>query len=532
MILSTTTVNSTCGNANGSIDLTVTGGTPAYTYMWSTGATIQDPIGLLAGTYTVTVTDANGCTKTTTATINNTGGPSLGAVVTNILCNGASTGAINLTVTGGTNPITFLWSSGHSTEDISNISGGVYTVTVTDANNCIAITSATVTEPTAIVLSTSQFNILCNGASTGAINLTATGGTGAKTYLWSSGQTTEDLTNIAAGTYTVTATDVNGCTKTTSATVTQPPAISLNTSVINVLCNGASTGSIDLTVAGGVLPYSYLWTNGFTAQDPSGLPAGIYMVTVTDGNGCTKTTSATISQPPAIDLSTVVTNGLCNSATTGVINLTVTGGTGNKTFLWSSGQTTEDISDLTAGTYTVTVTDANGCTKTTSATISQPSAIVLGAVVTNGAKQQRFHRCDQPDCYWRPGHKNLPLVFRSNDRRHQRSGSRHIHGDGHGRERLYQNDECNSYSATCFDFKYSSHECTVQRRSYGFNQPDGQRRYRFQNLYLVLRSNNRRFEQHHSRRLHGYSDGRQRLHQNDQRYSYGTACFGIEYDND
>ncbi|MBK8192263.1 MAG: SprB repeat-containing protein [Lewinellaceae bacterium] len=130
-----------------------------------------------------------------------------------MLCNGASTGAINLTVTGGTGSKTYIWSSGQTTEDLNNIAAGTYTVTVTDANGCTKTTSATVTQPPAISLSISVTNVLCNGASTGAINLTAIGGTGSKTYIWSSGQTTEDLTNIAAGTYTVTVTDANGCTK-------------------------------------------------------------------------------------------------------------------------------------------------------------------------------------------------------------------------------------------------------------------------------------------------------------------------------
>ncbi|MBK8192262.1 MAG: hypothetical protein IPK76_03210 [Lewinellaceae bacterium] len=350
MILSTTAVNSTCGNANGSIDLTVTGGTPAYTYMWSTGATIQDPIGLLAGTYTVTVTDANSCTKTTTATVNNTGGPNLSTVVTNVLCNGASTGAINLTVVGGTPSYTYLWSSGQTTQDLSNIAAGSYTVTVTDANQCTATTSATVTQPPAISLSTSVTNVLCNGASTGAINLTATGGTGSKTYIWSSGQTTEDLNNIAAGTYTVTVTDANGCTKTTSASVTQPGAMILSTTTVNSTCGNAN-GSIDLTVTGGTPAYTYMWSTGATIQDPIGLLAGTYTVTVTDANGCTKTTTATVNNTGGPNLSTVVTNVLCNGASTGAINLTVTGGTPSYTYLWSSGQTTQDLSNIAAGLY-------------------------------------------------------------------------------------------------------------------------------------------------------------------------------------
>ncbi|MBK8192265.1 MAG: SprB repeat-containing protein [Lewinellaceae bacterium] len=168
--------------------------------------------------------------------------------------------------------------------------------------------------------------MLCNGFATGAINLTATGGTGQKTFVWSNGQTTEDISGLTAGTYTVTVTDANGCTKTTSATITQPTPIVLSAAPTAALCFGAADGSINLTVTGGTPSYTYLWTNGFTGQDPGGLIAGTYTVTVTDANGCTKTTSATVTQPTALALSTTQTNVLCNGASTGAINLTVTGG--------------------------------------------------------------------------------------------------------------------------------------------------------------------------------------------------------------
>ncbi|MBL7774576.1 MAG: carboxypeptidase regulatory-like domain-containing protein, partial [Saprospiraceae bacterium] len=384
LLLNKLVVNVSCFNGNnGSIDLTVTGGTAPYTYLWSTGATTQDVFNLTVGTYTVTVTDANGFTASTSATVTQPPAISLSTVVTNVLCNGASTGSINLTVSGGTPTYAFNWSNGFTGEDPGSLPAGTYTVTVTDANGCTKTTSATITQPPAISLTVSITNVLCNSASTGALNLTVSGGTPAYTYNWSNGHTGEDPTGLAAGTYTVTVTDANGCTKTTSATITQPPALSLGTAVTNVLCNGASTGSINLTVTGGTPTFTYLWSNGATTEDVNDLAAGIYTVTVTDANGCTKTTSATVTQPPVIALSTVVNNVLCNGANTGIINLTATGGTGAKTFLWSNGQTTEDITGLPAGVYTVTVTDVNGCTKTTSATVTQPLAMTLSTVVTN-----------------------------------------------------------------------------------------------------------------------------------------------------
>ncbi len=383
LALTTSVTNVLCnGAATGAIDLTVSGGTPGYTYVWSNNATTQDISGLVAGTYTVTVTDANGCTKTTSATITQPPAIALSSVVSNVLCNGASTGAIDLTVSGGVAPYSYAWTNGATTQDISGLVAGTYTVTVTDANGCTKTTSATVTQPPALALSTTITNVLCNGASTGAVDLTVSGGTPGYTYAWTSGATTQDISGLVAGTYTVTVTDANGCTKTTSATVTEPPALSLSTTVTNVLCNGASTGAVDLSVSGGVSPYTYAWTNGATTQDISNLAAGTYTVTVTDANGCTKTTSATVTQPPALSLSASVTNILCNGGATGAIDLSVSGGVSPYSYAWTNGATTQDISGLTAGTYTVTVTDANGCTKTTSATVTENGNLMVSATST------------------------------------------------------------------------------------------------------------------------------------------------------
>ncbi|MFN0175265.1 MAG: T9SS type A sorting domain-containing protein [Saprospiraceae bacterium] len=375
--LTETHINTSCGASDGSIDLSVTGGTGAYTYSWTGGATTQDRSGLGAGTYTVTVTDANACTKTLSTTITQPGSTTLTETHTNMSCNGGSNGSIDLTVTGGTNPYTYSWTGGATTQDRSGLAAGTYTVTVTDANTCTNTLSVTLTQPTAIELTETHVNVLCNGGSSGSIDLTVSGGTGAYTYSWTSGATTQDRSGLSAGTYTVTVTDANACTKTLSTTITEPSAIVLTETHVNVLCNGASTGSIDLTPSGGTSPYTYSWTGGATTQDRAGLAAGTYTVTVTDANACTKTLSTTITEPSAIVLTETHVNVLCNGASTGSIDLTPSGGTSPYTYSWTGGATTQDRSGLSAGTYTVTVTDANACTKTLSATITEASAIVL-----------------------------------------------------------------------------------------------------------------------------------------------------------
>ncbi|WP_186280099.1 T9SS type A sorting domain-containing protein [Fluviicola chungangensis] len=384
-VLNGTTVvtNVTCfGGNTGAINLTPSGGTPGYTFNWVSGPTTEDRTSLTAGSYSVTITDANGCTKTVSSiTVTQPAAAISGTtVVTNVACNGGNTGAINLTPTGGVGPYTFNWGGGVTAEDRTSLTAGSYSVTITDANGCTGIVNATVTQPTAISGTTVVTNVACNGGNTGAINLTPTGGVGPYTYNWGGGVTTEDRTSLTAGAYSVTITDANGCTGTVNATVTQPTAISGTTVVTNVACFGGNTGAINLTPTGGVGPYTYNWGGGVTSEDRTSLTAGSYSVTITDANGCTGTVSPTVTQPAAaVSGTTVVTNVACNGGNTGAINLTPTGGVGPYTFNWGGGVTTEDRTSLTAGSYSVTITDANGCTGTVSPTVTQPTAISLTA---------------------------------------------------------------------------------------------------------------------------------------------------------
>ncbi|AZA86643.1 T9SS C-terminal target domain-containing protein [Chryseobacterium shandongense] len=387
----TVVTNVACnGASNGAINLTPAGGTAPYTFNWGGGITTEDRTGLAAGTYTVIITDANGCTATVNATVTQPASAVSGTtVVTNVACNGASNGAINLTPAGGTAPYTFNWGGGITTEDRTGLAAGTYTVIITDANGCTATVNATVTQPASAVSGTTVVtNVACNGASNGAINLTPAGGTAPYTFNWGGGITTEDRTGLAAGTYTVIITDANGCTATVNATVTQPAsAVSGTTVVTNVACNGASNGAINLTPAGGTAPYTFNWGGGITTEDRTGLAAGTYTVIITDANGCTATVNATVTQPAsAVSGTTVVTNVACNGASNGAINLTPAGGTAPYTFNWGGGITTEDRTGLAAGTYTVIITDANGCTATVNATVTQPASAVSGTtVVTNVA---------------------------------------------------------------------------------------------------------------------------------------------------
>ncbi|MFM8597314.1 MAG: beta strand repeat-containing protein, partial [Flavobacteriales bacterium] len=397
----TSVTNVACNGAStGAVNLTATGGySTAYTYAWtgpsSYTATTEDLTNRPAGVYNVTVTDAGGCTQTATATILQPTALTAGAVATNVLCFGGSTGSVNLTVSGGTAPYTYAWTGPSSytatTEDLINRPAGTYAVTVTDANNCTVNASATITQPTVLASSNVVTNVLCNGTSTGAINLTVTGGTTPYTFAWTGTSftaTTEDLASRPVGTYAVVITDANGCTANASATITQPTALTLTAVNTPVSCNGGTNGTITATAGGGTTGYTYS-INGTTFQASAnftGLAAGTYTVTVRDANNCTTTATTTITQPTALATSTAVTNVLCNGASTGAINLTVTGGSTPYSFAWTGTSftaTTEDLASRPAGTYAVVITDANGCTANASATITQPTLLVASGVKTN-----------------------------------------------------------------------------------------------------------------------------------------------------
>jgi hypothetical protein len=383
-----TVTNVKCnGGANGVVNLTASGGTYPYSYLWSNGATTEDIFNRTSGTYTVTVTDARGCVATLSRTITQPAALSLTNTVTSVNCNGGATGAINLTPTGGTPSLSISWSNGVTTEDLTAISAGTYGVTVTDANACTATVSISVTQPTATLTATATpTNVTCNGGTTGSISMAIAGGTTAYTYLWSSGQTTQNLTSIGAGTYTLTVTDARGCQAVAQSTLTQPTAILLTGAVTNVACNGGSTGAISLTTTNGVGALTYNWGGGITSQNRTAIAAGTYTVTVTDANSCTTTSSFIVTQPAApLAATSTKTDATCAGNADGSVNLSVTGGSLPYTYSWSNGATTEDISSLAAGTYTVTVTDARSCTTTRSVTITQPAAFVLSATTTSAA---------------------------------------------------------------------------------------------------------------------------------------------------
>ncbi|MBL7896353.1 MAG: gliding motility-associated C-terminal domain-containing protein [Bacteroidia bacterium] len=392
------------GASNGYIDITVNGGTGAYTYTWSNAATTQDLNGLTAGNYSVVVTDINGCKDTLNVPLTE---PTQ-LVVTidslsnyngyNISCYGGNNGFAYVSVIGGVTNYTYTWSNTSTNQNLSNVTAGTYSLLVTDQNRCNATIDTTLTQPPAITFSAAVTSPLCNGVPTGSINATLGGGVTPFTYTWSTTATTEDLINIGAGTYTLVYSDNNGCKDTVSVSVTQPDSIKIDDRVDNLKCNGDTIGNIFINPVGGTAPYTYSWSTGDTTQNLLNINSGTYVLVITDANGCTFTDTTKITEPDSLKLtltSPIQFSGYNISGyngNDGSINLNVTGGTTPYTYLWSNGSTSQNPSNLTAGNYFVTVTDTNGCRISGDITLTQPLILEMpqGFSPNNDGKNDFF----------------------------------------------------------------------------------------------------------------------------------------------
>ncbi len=373
-----------CKNGNdGSVDLTVSGGTSPYTYAWSNSATSQDINTLTAGRYTVVVTDANNCIVSDTVDISEPTQLVVSHTFQNVKCKNGNNGSIDLTVSGGTAGYVYLWSNSATSQDISGLSAGQYTVRVTDANNCIIRDTVVITEPNLLVATHTFQNVKCKNAANGSVDLTVTGGVSPYTYAWSNSATSQDLSNLAPGTYSVLVTDANNCTVRDTVIITEPNALLASHTFQNVKCKNGNDGSIDLTISGGTTPYSYAWSNSATTQDISGLIAGRYIVVVTDANNCVIRDTVDISEPTQLVKSHTFQNVKCKNGNDGSIDLTVSGGTPGYAYLWSNSATTQDISGLVAGQYIVRITDANNCIIRDTVVITEPTLLVASHTFQN-----------------------------------------------------------------------------------------------------------------------------------------------------
>jgi hypothetical protein len=382
----------TCVPGNdGSLTVSATGGTTNYQYSLNGG--IQQASNtfsnLGSGVYTIQVTDANGCTTTSTQNISAPNAPSFTtATSTDVSCNGGNDGTITVQTTGGTNPINYNLQPTNQTNlsgSFTNLAANTYTVTATDLNGCSVQTQLTIAEPTVLSwTSATGTDITCNGGSDGTITSQATGGTGTINYtLQPTNQTNTagSYSNLSANTYTITATDQNGCTTTTQVTISEPTPLSwTSATATNVSCNGGTDGTITSQATGGTgtINYTLQPTNQTnTTGSYSNLAANTYTITATDQNGCTTTTQVTVTEPLPLQITNIAsTNPTCVPGNDGSLTVSATGGTTNYQYSLNGGiqQASNTFSNLGSGVYTIQVTDANGCTTTSTQNISAPNA--------------------------------------------------------------------------------------------------------------------------------------------------------------
>ncbi|MES2512677.1 MAG: gliding motility-associated C-terminal domain-containing protein [Bacteroidota bacterium] len=383
--------NSNCGQANGQACAVVSGGTGALTSLWSNGVPALCNNNIVAGAYTYSVTDANGCVAQASGLVNDIAGPVVSVTSqTNISCFGGNNGGATTSIIGGVIPYNILW-SGTPTFTSQNVgagfNAGIKNITVTDAAGCVGTASVNITQPTQLITAIgSSTNVSCFGLSNGGATVLVSGGTGAYTYSWSpSTQITGTLTNVPVGIAICTISDANGCSTTSSVSITQPQALTMAaSSFTNVSCFGGSNGQISTTVQGGIPGYTYVWSPSGSAPSLNGLPASVNSVTVTDANSCSINASFNITQPSVLTstfTSLPATCGLSNGSAT----VTLGGGTPAYNLVWNiPGTPTGPVAtNMAPGVWSCNGIDALGCTITqTVNVISPPVSTITGFSVT------------------------------------------------------------------------------------------------------------------------------------------------------
>ncbi|HIA36898.1 MAG TPA: hypothetical protein EYN89_09290, partial [Flavobacteriales bacterium] len=375
--------NISCNGGNdGEAMVTAAGGTPPYNYFWSMGQITSTAIGLYPGTYTINVTDNNGCPGTNIITLTEPDPLSSIITATDATCIGGN-GTADLSVSGGTSPYTYAWSNGEITEDITGIVEGIYHVTITDSCANMFVDSIFISEPPAIITSIIDADVSCNGFGNGEADLSVSGGTLPYSYLWSNTATTQDVSSLSPNTYYVTVTDGCGISVSDTIEISEPAILTTIMSSTDVTCNGGGDGTATVTASGGTSPYNYMWNTGQSTSTAVSLFPGNHLVNIFDANGCLASNAISISQPSSLASSIVGTDVTCIAGSNGAADLAVSGGTLPYTYAWSNTTNTEDLSNISSGTYIVTITDSCSFVLIDSIAITEPPALISTIVVSD-----------------------------------------------------------------------------------------------------------------------------------------------------
>ncbi len=374
-----TEITTSCfDTTDGASSVTVSGGTMPYTYVWSDGgAETPDRDDLAEGMQTMTVTDANDCFVEVNLNIPSPDELTLEIVENNAAdCNGAATGSIICGGTGGTGDFanyTYNWSHGATTATADNLPAGNYCVTVTDENGCSAMICDDVSEPAALEVSEVVENTSCFSGADGQITVTVTGGAEPYSYQWADGQTTQTAVGLTEGTIGLIITDMNDCSITANYTITEPTELTASTEFTALSCDGSPDGTATVTGIGGTEPYTYIWDGGQTTQTAINLEAILYNVTVVDALGCEAMSEVTLTEPVQVVIDGInPTNVTCFGGNDGAATVVYSGGTAPFDISWSNTETGETVTALTAGTYTVNISDQSGCSASETVVIEEP----------------------------------------------------------------------------------------------------------------------------------------------------------------
>jgi hypothetical protein len=383
--------NILCSGANnGTAGVTVNGGVEPYSIIWNTGTTTPQIENLPAGNYTVQINDASGQQLILSTSITEPARLSLSGTVKPTECN-SNSGSITTTISGGTPPYQILWNTGDTINNLINLKTGSYLITITDANGCKVQQNYVINEITTLNAILTPSKLACHEEGKGSIEMTATGGDAPYTYLWSNGATTQNITNVNSGRYTVVITDNKGCTITRSATISIN-RLNASFSVIQPNCAGDTTGSVSAQIINGTGPYQYKWSNGDTTAINNNISSGWYTFTVTDVNGCTFTRNINVPAPTPITVTAVVSANDCSGADSSlVVKLNPSGGSQPYTIYLNGQNTANPIIVNNTGKYTVTITDAKGCTTTEVIDIVRPESNFNATVTsTNPACNEEY----------------------------------------------------------------------------------------------------------------------------------------------
>lgn len=366
------------GGASGTATIAGSGGNGNYSYQWSNGQNTATSTGLSAGAYGYTVTDGENCSHSGSVNITQPATIVPNAVATAQSMNGVNDGTAAANPVGGTGPYTFLWSNGATTQSIDQLEPGNYTVSITDSHNCTAFQTVTVnTFNCTVAVNVTGIDVHCFGGNDGTASIEHTGGTDPFTFAWSNGANTQSVSGLAAGTYTVLVMDANNCPVSLSVSINEPQQLHANATATNETSNGASDGTATAAPTGGSGNYTYLWSNGETTPEITGLAPGTYTVQVNDGAGCT-TEQLVVVNPYSCTLATssVVVAVSCPGANNGAITVATLNGEAPFTYSWSNGANSASINNLAGGVYSVSIIDANSCQFLQSFQVEEPASLV------------------------------------------------------------------------------------------------------------------------------------------------------------